>query len=312
MCGIALFIYQEDKEDFVDEIMIECEKELRKRGPDSFSKLNFTFSSYKVALLASVLSMRGEIPTKQPIQVEKNLLLFNGEVYGSDHFDIKENENDGMLLAQSLSKCEEENSIKEVLQSLKGEFALIFWHKKLETFFIAKSESGQRSLLFFQQQQQQQKQHSLAAQLKEELFFVSSVSFLGREKHEEEFPLVEMQPQKLYTLKIKAGVEMESLEWREKKGGGGKEIEEGKIKEMEENVLKFRELFLNSIKRRTSVLPPLLKEEWREEERKGEVGSGVKLELGESRVAVLFSGGIDSLSVAVFLHFCIPKEEPIE
>ncbi len=101
---------------------------------------------------ASVLSLRGATLTPQPLKSEEGILLFNGEIYASldpARFPYDPVLNDGLQLLGHLDRLvKEDGSLEQLLfESLEGEFALVYYSRSRETFFIAKDAVGRRSLL---------------------------------------------------------------------------------------------------------------------------------------------------------------------
>ncbi|XP_044491025.1 asparagine synthetase domain-containing protein 1 isoform X2 [Mangifera indica] len=160
---------------------------LRRRGPDSLSckKVHlysntstspqdqefvsvtedciFTSVHYQVELLfiGATLQLRGVNPISQPLQdSSKNILVYNGEIFGGIH--VESDSNDTEVLLQALEQCCSCNSnrdatclckgsgrcsVVDVLSAIKGPWALIYWQDSSKTLWFGRDAFGRRSLL---------------------------------------------------------------------------------------------------------------------------------------------------------------------
>ncbi len=108
-----------------------------------------------IVAAVSVLSLRGSDSsqiTKQPLieKISGNLLLWNGELFASDLIQVNSNENDGFKILLKLSENYEsksEKDILEILESIKGPFAFVFYENKTKKIYFGRDRLGRRSLL---------------------------------------------------------------------------------------------------------------------------------------------------------------------
>ncbi|XP_068333219.1 uncharacterized protein [Pyrus communis] len=83
------------------------------------------WSSAELHFLGATLQLRGVSLVVQPlIDSAKNILVYNGEIFGG--IDIGSDENDGEVLLQLLGECCL-GSIPGVLSRIKGPWAIIYW-----------------------------------------------------------------------------------------------------------------------------------------------------------------------------------------
>jgi asparagine synthetase B (glutamine-hydrolysing) len=145
---------------------------LKKRGPDSFRTIVLSCQvngvDYTLVFAASVLSLRGGVQTRQvteqPLVDDNtgNVLLWNGEIFASECIYMTPDQNDTQALLAELSrptnsdshKCNIEESSDEqtrlmlhVIQSIKGPYAFIFYHKATQCVYFGRDRLGRRSLL---------------------------------------------------------------------------------------------------------------------------------------------------------------------
>ncbi|XP_029967693.1 asparagine synthetase domain-containing protein 1 [Salarias fasciatus] len=130
----------------------ECEKtikeHLRRRGPDSSRDVTVTGSDarYRCSLSAHVLHMRGHL-TPQPLEDDAgNVLLWNGEVFGG--FPVAAEENDTTAVSKRLSSCSSSSQILGVLSSVRGPWGFVYYQKAGDYLWFGRDFLGRRSLLW--------------------------------------------------------------------------------------------------------------------------------------------------------------------
>lgn len=118
--------------------------------------------------IASTLQLRGAVPITQPLRDNlNNVLVYNGEIFAG--LPVRHDENDAQVLFNLLGRCcfchtdglslerctcfgPEEGtntrlSIPQLLSTIKGPWALIFWQAKSKTLWFGRDVLGRRSLL---------------------------------------------------------------------------------------------------------------------------------------------------------------------
>lgn len=124
-----------------------CEK-LKNRGPNSSQDITETLSNPNCSILfsAHVLHMRGCL-TPQPLQDENgNMLLWNGEVFGG--LTVGPDENDTQVLFHHLTMAQNASDVVSVLSQLKGPWAFIYYQKLKRCIWFGRDFFGRRSLLW--------------------------------------------------------------------------------------------------------------------------------------------------------------------
>ncbi|XP_020523832.1 asparagine synthetase domain-containing protein 1 isoform X1 [Amborella trichopoda] len=134
--------------------------EVKNTGGDGLSGIN---SSSEMHFFGATLQLRGIAPIHQPLKdADQNLLIYNGEVFGGIHVD--RDENDGEVLMHALRSCcsckchgdrkvclcsEKMGHIRvpQLLSTIKGPWALIYWQESSKTLWFGKDAFGRRSLL---------------------------------------------------------------------------------------------------------------------------------------------------------------------
>ncbi|KAK3039830.1 hypothetical protein RJ639_027143, partial [Escallonia herrerae] len=112
--------------------------------------------------VGATLQLRGMDPVSQPlVDAFGNILVYNGEIFGGIH--VSSNSNDGEILMQSLGSCcacsssghtitcyhsgKGQNSVPDLLSIIKGPWALIYWQHNTKTMWFGRDGFGRRSLL---------------------------------------------------------------------------------------------------------------------------------------------------------------------
>ncbi|KAF7131758.1 hypothetical protein RHSIM_Rhsim09G0126700 [Rhododendron simsii] len=112
--------------------------------------------------IGATLQLRGVKPIVQPlVDASGNILVYNGEIFGG--IDVSIDSNDAEVLMESLGKCcscsshehirgcheigKEETSVPDILSAIKGPWALIYLQASSRTTWFGRDAFGRRSLL---------------------------------------------------------------------------------------------------------------------------------------------------------------------
>ncbi|KAK9388378.1 asparagine synthase-domain-containing protein [Lipomyces mesembrius] len=167
MCGIFFSLVPKsksasnDSEDFgkYTSAGLQLEKALKRRGPDCYNTIvldintNDDNESQQLTFFSTVLSMRDPL-TPQPLQSpEGRILQFNGEIYDavgelegyrSDLLgDDAVCKNDTAVLSQMFERF----GVIQTLQSIRGEYAFVYYDILSRCIWWARDCIGRRSLL---------------------------------------------------------------------------------------------------------------------------------------------------------------------
>ncbi|CAN7026404.1 unnamed protein product [Brassica rapa subsp. trilocularis] len=106
--------------------------------------LENTTSSGELHFIGSTLQLRGTTPILQPlVDSSGNILAYNGEVFGG--IELSSYDNDTEVLLKSLEKAN--TLVPDVLSMIKGPWAIIYWQESSRTLWFGKDAFGRRSLL---------------------------------------------------------------------------------------------------------------------------------------------------------------------
>ena len=119
------------------------------RGPDSLQTrqlqipLEGSSQLLEVLFTSSVLSLRGEKVTQQPlVSAAGDVLCWNGEIWKG--LEITDEENDGLRLLEALSSTQ---SIWKVMEKIEGPWAMVYLSLKDKMLWFGRDCLGRRSLL---------------------------------------------------------------------------------------------------------------------------------------------------------------------
>ena len=290
---------------------------LKKRGPNSFQiKCIDLNDKYVCYLAASVLSLRGINVCKQPItdEIYRNYLLWNGEIFSSDLVNVNSNENDGLKLYECLSKCQNEDDIFEIISSIKGPYAFLYFDFNRKIIYFGRDRIGRRSLLI----------NEIITE-NSTIFMLSSVRVF-QTNSQKQYEFNELKANGIYKIDLNSrSFKIDFIEWRTSVNSQSSinhklidnislfndslvPIQRSKedIEEIKENFLKFLK---QSVMRRVTPLPNLCKKCFSNDINKFNEDN-TKCE--HSKVAILFSGGIDSAVIAALADQCLPEDESID
>ncbi|XP_051871748.1 asparagine synthetase domain-containing protein 1 [Pristis pectinata] len=147
MCGICcmLVLVPQDVPVILGEEMLES---LQRRGPNCSQQLSKVVPElgYNCCFSGHVLHMRGCL-NPQPMQdAQGNLFLWNGEVFGG--IEIKPEDNDTQIILQHLSSCNSEEDILSVFSSIRGPWAFVYYQPSTHCLWFGRDYFGRRSLLW--------------------------------------------------------------------------------------------------------------------------------------------------------------------
>ncbi|KAF7339870.1 Asparagine synthetase domain-containing protein 1 [Mycena venus] len=308
MCGIFFCArYAQDDSALLSDLCTRLKQCNGARGPDSQDTRRASVTGSDGAavvldLFASELRLRGRDPVVQPHEQDGNIFCWNGEIF--DGMDIEREDNDGVKLFHTLSALDTVEQVANLFGNIEGPYAFVYYHAVSRRVFFARDPLGRRSILIHK------------PSIKNQYFLLASVS-AGSDPS---YDFQELPTEFIYCLEL-----------RDLLDGG----------EMASNFDSYMSGFPRSSVnapysqpgRVNTALPP---DDWpliagfETPDHLGQpvddfichLDRSVELRVrdipqsstgaGAARVAVLFSGGIDSTVLAYFAHKHIPFDEPID
>ncbi|XP_050541958.1 asparagine synthetase domain-containing protein 1 [Daktulosphaira vitifoliae] len=285
-----------------------CRPALQKRGPDINSLHETIINGYITQFSGNTLWIQGEFPTKQPfIDVNGNILLWNGDVY---KWKLPMNtcikDSDTKIISDFLSNG---GNFELLISSIQGPYSIIYYDNSQKILWAGRDPIGRISLLW---------------NLEKEKIIITSVGCKDVENLEEvpaiglfKFDLKSnnLKPQLLKwthsTLECEFSITNE-LEYF-KPVNSQKTILENSILyktthlNMSDllldpgynlNVSKLIHFLSQSIEKRSTIIPKACKL--------------CNFKCDHAKVAILFSGGIDSTVLAFLASKYVEPDEPID
>ncbi|KAK0246021.1 asparagine synthase-domain-containing protein [Armillaria nabsnona] len=122
------------------------------RGPDAqrSHKVSFRASTsdagtVSLEFFASELCLRGSRPVVQPHIRNGDILCWNGEIF--EGLDMVPAENDGVKLFESSKDLKSPAQIRDLFSSVEGPYAFVFHHEESGCLIFGRDPLGRRSLL---------------------------------------------------------------------------------------------------------------------------------------------------------------------
>uniref|UniRef100_A0AAG5DPB5 Glutamine amidotransferase type-2 domain-containing protein n=1 Tax=Anopheles atroparvus TaxID=41427 RepID=A0AAG5DPB5_ANOAO len=142
MCGIFCHICAGENISDGEVVLQSCIGLLENRGPNHSGRLSV---GSRLLFFGSVLWHQGSTLCKQPLETDRTILLFNGDIF--QRRDGAE-ESDTLWLLRSIESCQDANELCQLFRHLQGPFSVIFLRKQENRIFFARDAMGRNSLLF--------------------------------------------------------------------------------------------------------------------------------------------------------------------
>lgn len=143
MCGIFCQLSLSSSQFELDKSVRE---HLERRGPNFSRNLTVHGARYHCLFSAYVLHMRGLL-TPQPLEDDAgNVLEWNGEIFSG--LPVGPAENDTAVFSQQLSSCGGPSEILALLSAIQGPWAFIYYQKAGHSLWFGRDFFGRRSLLW--------------------------------------------------------------------------------------------------------------------------------------------------------------------
>ncbi|CAF3347836.1 unnamed protein product [Rotaria sp. Silwood1] len=260
MCGICFFLHTQSTPVSIDYTPLNA------RGPDfqnQYGPISLTSDLY-VTFVVSVLALRGYKQQQPFIDEDGNILLYNGEIYEGS-LQIKPDDNDGVLLSHHLKQCSNDIDICNLISTLEGCFAFIYFQFRKKPISYTELDS---CIL-----------HKLTVIQTNNTFKIDSIPYI---KHS--IDSIPFEPPTILLTEFESNSIFQNIS----------------------------KTFLNqlqaAVQRRILNLPSLCRQCKRSTDSNLRPINGCQ----HAKLAILFSGGIDSSVLAVLVDRVLPINEPID
>ncbi|XP_065332212.1 asparagine synthetase domain-containing protein 1 [Cloeon dipterum] len=343
MCGIFCLFSSEkccEKNNKLQSLKSHFKSSILERGPDCSSELEFNLEGWNAYFFASVLGLQGAEITSQPATDEEgNLLLWNGDVFGGP--TIPPATSDTTFLSQSLQSTQgSQKDIVNILSSVEGPWSFVYWNRATKELWFGRDPLGRHSLLWNAKCSSNLVLSSIGHRLTEFEEVPAIGIFLAKFSEEAYsvtlFPwhnldincaIENFQLNKIFNFEVspdimaKSNYCSNSLLLPEScdsfiqlvKDGADEQAETFNIESFYEKLLSDPEVLARvdnlilELKTAVDVRCKLQPAKCKSCKNAAEA-----LACRHSRVAVLFSGGLDSTIIALLAHFCVPPGSSID
>ncbi|KAK0647623.1 asparagine synthase-domain-containing protein, partial [Cercophora samala] len=313
MCGIHAVISpsSSSSSSLLPEISPDLHQNLVNRGPDYFGQVARDSSDgrWNLRFTSTVLALRGDHVTKQPLQEDSgsgDVLCWNGEAWRLDGGLIGERENDGEVLFGRLRGARTEGEVMGVWRGVEGPFAFVYFCGCLQRVFWGRDRLGRRSLM--------------VKKMDGGGVVLGSIGGNGGGEGEWE----EVEADGVYSMDLGGGGEVRKHEWVE----GGENFVSASFPRGERGLSSLL-WQVSSIGVFNKALPssggetPLTSASPSVQALKEQLVDSLRLRvlnipqppssgMGKTRVAVLFSGGLDCTVLARLCHDVLDADQEID
>jgi len=96
---------------------------------------------------SSVLWLQGETACVQPLNTERQMLMWNGDVYRYDDCPLPSQVSDTAFLSDKLAACQTDEDMLHTISKVRGPWAFVFWDKVRNCLWYGRDFFGRQSLL---------------------------------------------------------------------------------------------------------------------------------------------------------------------
>ncbi|XP_018579663.1 asparagine synthetase domain-containing protein CG17486 [Anoplophora glabripennis] len=145
MCGIiCICLNSESNQKNLENIFGIFKESINKRGPDWFGTNTYYSKNYHLLFAASVLWLQGKYMAKQPLQDDRYVIIYNGDIFGGLSSELTLEEGDTKVLFRLMHNT---SNIATTLAQLQGPYSFIYFDKIEEKLYFGRDIYGRRSLL---------------------------------------------------------------------------------------------------------------------------------------------------------------------
>lgn len=321
MCGILLCVTSEvaDDKNIQQQVNNGDRDALKRRGPDASSEIEIYFpTAWKAIFSGYTLWLQGNAPDVQPlIDSSGNILLWNGDVFynqiGGEF--IPKGLSDSAFLLQKLEDVETVEEICNILEVINGPWSMVYYKKNLNQIITGRDRFGRHSLLWNCPARDGEILSSLLITSSSSLesahnstLFEIPASHLFQISFGNTIQVKKIHSRKPYAVNNKPISEHTFFDWvtHSLENKSSDHIISEYLNICQKEVEGLKVILLASIKSRIECQPMLCKTCVPLHL------SGENVQCTHSKVAILFSGGLDSSVLAALTDRVWPKNESID
>lgn len=148
MCGLLFILRLSSCQCDLNEQEGRLKDVLKARGPDAQNQLQTHHDEeLSLSFYATLLWLRGKQPHIQPDQRDGNILLWNGDIFGRAELPSEVSDTD--FLANELSSASKvsKDIVRETFSKLTGPHSYVFYSQRLNTLWFGRDVFGRHSLV---------------------------------------------------------------------------------------------------------------------------------------------------------------------
>ena len=145
MCGIFCILRSKNCQcEFVHSSNNLIHELLVNRGPDGQNSIELKDETLHLQFKGTLLWLRGSKPHVQPNEQNGNIFLWNGDLF---HTKLPDELSDTEYIAKKLNCSSSRRHVRQVLSNLKGPGAYIYYNAELQKLWFGRDFFGRHSLL---------------------------------------------------------------------------------------------------------------------------------------------------------------------
>lgn len=121
---------------------------VKNRGPDGFSQSYTKLLNWEFQFCGSILWMQGKYPMMQPVMDDDgNILLWNGDIFDGPLVPDKD-KCDTAVVSEAFKNSLSDELFLNVLSTIKGPYSFVYWNVSTKKMWFGRDRIGRHSLLY--------------------------------------------------------------------------------------------------------------------------------------------------------------------
>ncbi|KAK2724413.1 hypothetical protein QYM36_001056 [Artemia franciscana] len=308
MCGIGFILSPKNISKNPQKTPLSIDL-LERRGPNWSKTVVVKDENWSMEFFGSVLWLQGSKITLQPVQGDNgDVFLWNGDAYNIGELSSEEGISDTKWISDNIFE-NDSDFLLDLISKVKGPWCFVYYKKSAQKVYFGKDHFGRHSLLWTLDEVSIEKGCTICS-CGAERYLTEVPSFgvfeLDLLKFEVSLhPWSTLNTEALGKLKI-----CDQIHFSLNQLNMTLPIHIQSINSIEDYVKlnygiidDLETLLLKSVKRRVTNLPRFCRTC---------VAQAVEVNCNHAKIAILFSGGLDSTILAALVHRCLPQDESVD
>lgn len=286
---------------------------LKRRGPDASNQTTITISDcMQVTFSGFTLWLQGDSPTHQPLSdSDGNVLLWNGDIFSGKimHEGIPKGSSDTLFLLNTLQMTTSPEEICNILESINGPWSVIYFKKDLNLVITGRDRYGRHSLLWNCSNYEEPSYPFVISSIDCQVgsFKEMPASSFYKISFTESLLIEKICPRNIYSINRELLSDDHLINWDPHllEKPLSEPVMSCYMGKWHQEVEKFESILLESVKSRIHCQPLLCN-------LCVELHGNAVNKCSHSKLAILFSGGLDSSVLAALSDRVWPENESID